>query len=244
MKWAKYIFWTFYRLWFYIISAIPTVILFPVLIVCLLKDNYYPYFFRLAKIWGRFILVGMGFSRKVSIETSLNPKSSYMFVPNHVSMIDIMLILSVIDHPFVFVGKEELAKIPVFGTLYKRACILVNRNDKNSRKAVYKKVQKRLNSGLSICIFPEAGVPEEHIVLDRFKDGAFKIAIDHEIPIVPISMPDNKKRFSFTFYSGGPGKIRIKIHAPIETKTLSFKDTRALNSEVRAIILKALEKTS
>ena len=244
MKWAKYLFWTFYRLWFYFISAIPTVILFPVLIICLLKENYYPYFFRLAKLWGKFILLGMGFSRKVSIETSLDPKSSYMFVPNHVSMIDIMLILSVIDHPFVFVGKEELAKIPVFGTLYKRACILVNRNDKNSRKAVYKKVQKRLNSGLSICIFPEAGVPEEHIVLDRFKDGAFKIAIDHKIPVVPISMPDNKRRFSFTFFSGGPGKIRIKIHAPIETKAFSFKDAHILNSEVRAIILDALEKTS
>lgn len=244
MKWAKNIFWTFYRLWFYIISAIPTVILFPILIVCLLKDSYYPYFFRLAKIWGRFILTGMGFIRKVTIETPLDPKLSYMFVPNHVSMIDIMLILSVIDHPFVFVGKEELAKIPVFGTLYKRACILVNRNDKSSRKAVYKKVQERLNSGLSICIFPEAGVPEEHIVLDRFKDGAFKIAIDHKIPVVPISMPDNKERFSFTFFSGGPGKTRIKIHTPLGTENLSFKDTRALNTEVRAIILKALEKAS
>jgi 1-acyl-sn-glycerol-3-phosphate acyltransferase len=57
-------------------------------------------------------------------------------------------------------------------------------------------------------------------------------------------MPDNKKRFSFTFFSGGPGKTRIKIHAPIQTKTLSFKDAKALNSEVRAIILKALEKAS
>ena len=80
-----------------------------------------------------------------------------------------------------------------------------------------------MNSGLSVCIFPEAGVPEEHIVLDRFKDGAFKMAIDHKIPVVPISMPDNKQRFSFTFFSGGPGKMRIKIHTPLKLKTFHLK---------------------
>lgn len=244
MKFFKYIFWAFYRVWFYIIAAIPTLLLFPLLIVFLLNENYYGYFFKIAKYWGKFILFGMGFSKRSHFEIPLDKGKSYIFVPNHVSMIDIMLLLSVLDHPFVFVGKEELAKIPVFGSLYKRACILVNRSDIKSRQAVFTKVQKKLNSGRSVCIFPEAGVPEEHIILDRFKDGAFKLAINHQIAVVPISMPDNKRRFSFTFFSGSPGLMRIKIHKPIDTIGLTLNDTKALNKTVRNIILEALNKAA
>ena len=65
---------------------------------------------------------------------------------------------------------------------------------------------------MSICIFPEGGVPDEAIVLDEFKDGAFRMAINHQIPIVPITFADNKKRFSYTFFSGSPGKMRAKVH--------------------------------
>jgi hypothetical protein len=57
---------------------------------------------------------------------------------------------------------------------------------------------------MSICIFPEGGVPEESVELDTFKDGAFKMAIAHQIPVVPIIFYDNKKRFPFRFFSGGP----------------------------------------
>ena len=115
-----------------------------------------------------------------------------MFVANHTSMTDIMLMLAVNKKPFVFVGKVELAKIPLFGYFYKRTCILVDRANSKSRMAVFERAQKRLNSGLSICIFPEGGVPDdESIVLDEFKDGAFRIAIEHQLPIVPIVFFDN-----------------------------------------------------
>src|SRR5690606_40937551 len=66
--------------------------------------------------------------------------------------------------------------------------------------------RSRLKQGLSICIFPEGGVPDSSILLDDFKDGAFRLAIDHQIPIVPITFYDNKKRFSYKFLSGSPGK--------------------------------------
>uniref|UniRef100_UPI004054D491 lysophospholipid acyltransferase family protein n=1 Tax=Yeosuana sp. TaxID=2529388 RepID=UPI004054D491 len=99
----------------------------------------------------------------------------------------------------------------------------------------------RLKSGLSICIFPEGGVPEEHIMLDEFKDGAFRLAINHHIPIVPITFMDNKKRFSYMFFSGGPGKMRVKVHKFLETEALHIKDTKKLNFKAREIILKQLE---
>ncbi len=72
---------------------------------------------------------------------------------------------------------------------------MVDREDGNSRSGVYRRARRRLYSGLGICIFPEGGVPEEHVLLDEFKDGAFKMAIAHGIPVVPMTFYDNKKVF-------------------------------------------------
>lgn len=164
-----------------------------------------------------------------------------MFVANHTSMIDIMLMLSINENPFVFVGKKELAKIPLFGFFYKRTCILVDRTSSKSRMEVFERAQKRLNQRMSICIFPEGGVPDERILLDEFKDGAFRLAIEHEIPVVPMTFYDNKKRFSYTFFSGSPGILRAKVHHFFETKNKPADYKKNLKSEVRALILNELK---
>ncbi|GAL78559.1 1-acyl-sn-glycerol-3-phosphate acyltransferase [Algibacter lectus] len=165
-----------------------------------------------------------------------------MFVANHTSMVDIMLMLVSVKNPFVFVGKAELSKIPLFGFFYKRTCILVDRSSAKSRQAVFLRAQRRLKTGVSICIFPEGGVPEEHIDLDAFKDGgAFRLAINHQIPVVPITFADNKKRFSYTFFSGGPGRMRVKMHKFISTEGLTIKETRELNDASREIIFNQLQ---
>lgn len=236
MKFFKYPFLVLYRIWFYILVVIPIIIMFPLLIISILKESWYPYFFRLARIWSKFILIGMGFGYKIIKEETPDPKKSYMFVANHTSMTDIMLMLVSVKNPFVFVGKKELAKIPLFGFFYKRTCILVDRSSAKSRQAVFLRAQRRLKQGLSICIFPEGGVPEEQIVLDTFKDGAFRLAINHQIPVVPITFLDNKKRFSYTFFSGGPGKMRAKIHKFLKTESLTIEDTKSLNEKARIII--------
>jgi len=184
----------------------------------------------------------MGFRWKISEDQELDKGKSYMFIANHTSMIDIMLMLvSIKTNPFVFVGKKELAKIPLFGYFYKRTCILVDRSSAKSRQAVFMRAQRRLESGLSICIFPEGKVPEEFIVLDEFKDGAFRLAINHQIPIVPLTFLDNKKRFSYTFFSGGPGMLRVHMHKFINTIGLNIKDTKIINETSREIILSKLE---
>lgn len=242
MRIFKYIFWVLYRIWFYILVTLPILILFPILLISISKESWYPFFFRLARLWAKFILVGMGFVLKIEREQTPKKGKSYMFIANHTSMADIMLMLVSVKSPFVFVGKAELAKIPLFGFFYKRTCILVDRSSAKSRQAVFLRAQRRLQSGLSICIFPEGGVPEEHIVLDEFKDGAFRLAINHQIPIVPLTFADNKKRFSYTFFSGGPGKMRVRIHEFLPTKGLAVNDTTTLNKKARTVILKQLKR--
>src|SRR5690606_29942368 len=115
-------------------------------------------------------------------------------------------------------------------------CILVDRSSAKSRQAVFMRAQRRLKSGLSICIFPEGGVPDEAIILDEFKDGAFRLAINHQIPIVPLTFADNKERFSYTFFSGSPGRMRVKIHKFIPTEGLKTEDTKMVNEQAREVI--------
>lgn len=236
----KYPFWVLYRIWFYILVTLPIILLLPILLISISRDSWYGFFFRLARIWAKFILIGMGLKWKIKHEQLPDRSKSYMFIANHTSMIDIMMMLVSIKNPFVFVGKKELAKIPLFGFFYKKTCILVDRSSAKSRQAVFLRAQRKLQSGLSICIFPEGGVPEEDIVLDEFKDGAFRLAINHQIPIVPLSFLDNKKRFSYTFFSGGPGLMRVIVHKFIQTKGLIIKDTKMLNDKSRSIILNQL----
>lgn len=237
----KYLFWILYRIWFYILVALPIIVMFPLLFISILKESWYPFFFKLARIWAKIILIGMGFAYRIERKQTPEKGKSYMFIANHTSMADIMLMLVTVKNPFVFVGKKELVKIPLFGFFYKRTVILVDRSSAKSRQAVFLRAQRRLKSGLSICIFPEGGVPEEHIDLDEFKDGAFRLAINHQIPIVPITLADNKKRFSYTFFSGGPGRMRVKIDKFISTENLTIDDTRSLNKKARQIILNQLE---
>lgn len=240
MKFLKIIFWILWRVWFYILMAVPILLLLPFLVISISREKWYPFFFVMARLWGKFILFGMGFRYKLEKEDEPEPGKSYMFVANHTSMADIMLMLATVRNPFVFVGKKELVKIPLFGFFYKHTCILVDRSSPKSRKEVFERAQKRINQGLSICIFPEGGVPDdETVLLDEFKDGAFRLAIEHQLPVFPITMHDNKKRFSFTFLSGSPGVMRLKFHQEIATLGLSDenkKDIKDLRDRTRRVI--------
>lgn len=243
MKLFKYPFWLLYRIWFYLLVLLPILVLFPFILFTILSEKSYPLFFKIARLWARVILIGMGFRYSIKGTENFEEGKSYMLVANHTSMTDIMLmLLAVKNHPFVFVGKKELVNIPIFGFIYKRVCILVDRGNSKSRFAVFERAQNSIQQGLSICIFPEGGVPDESILLDEFKDGAFRIAIEHQLTIVPITFYDNKKRFSFTFFSGSPGKMRAKIHPTIETIGKTMDDKLHLKQHVREIILSELQK--
>lgn len=237
MKILKFIFYVFWRCWFYgwvLFSIIP---IFPVLLVVTSTEKLYPAFFKIAQAWANTILFVMGFKIDLFQEEDIDDTKSYMFCPNHTSMIDVMVMLSIAKNPFVFVGKKELTKIPIFGFFYKRTCIIVDRSDSKSRLAVFEEARRRLCKGLDVCIFPEGLVPDdEGVILSEFKNGAFKLAIEHQIPIVPIIFYDCKKLFSYTFFSGGPGVLRVKIHHFIKTEGLTLKESNTLKKETYNLI--------
>ena len=239
----QYIFGPFYRLWFYLVIAIVTIGLFPFLFISILKHSWYPVFFKVARIWSGAIIFGIGCYPIITREIKYKKGESYMFVANHTSMTDIMLMFLSTRSPFVFVGKKELARFPIFGYIYKRTCILVDRANTKSRVEAFRRAEERLNQGLGVCIFPEGGVPENlDLILDDFKDGAFRLAIEHQIPIAPMTFHDNKTRLPYSFYKGGPGRMRVKVHLLVPTDGLRLEDRKSLKERTRQIILAELQK--
>ena len=201
-------------------------------------------------LWSDLILLFMGMIPSKNKKLNTKPNTPYIFVANHISMIDVMLMVSTIrKNPLVFIGKRELEKIPIYGYIYKRTMILVDRSSNESKKQDFKQTKEKLNAGISIGIFPEGTVPDLEVELAPFKHGAFTMAIEHQIPIVPMTFLDNKKRFPWSFggllggSKGSPGKLRVKIHDPIETKGMVKEDRVKLSEQVRALMLEDLRNS-
>jgi 1-acyl-sn-glycerol-3-phosphate acyltransferase len=229
-----------WRIWFYFWVLFSIVPLIPILLIVISREKWYKGFFTIARFWAKTILFMMGFRPVVEFEEKINPDKGYLFCPNHTSMIDIMLMLVVTKNPFVFIGKSELAKLPLFGFFYKKTNILVDRTSMMSRKKAFDEANRKLKMGISVCIFPEGLVPDEHIVLSDFKSGAFRLGIELKVPIVPITFFDCKKRFSYSFFTGSPGKLRVKIHKFIQTENLEMKDRNLIKEKTFNIIYKSL----
>jgi len=237
---VKKILLVLWRIWFYTLAALPVVVLFFPLAVLLFLPNGYRYVFFVARnIWAPFVLFGMGFWVK---KTNSFPEEgkSFMMIANHTSYIDVMVMLRLRKTPFVFVGKKELVKIPLFGYLFKRAAIMVDRSSSKSRFEVYGRAQKVIAKGYSMCIFPEKEYIDETIVLNPFKQGAFKLAIEHQLPILPMVFLDCKRKFPWYTTYGYPGALRVQALPVIPTEGLTEVAILTLQETAHALIKQEL----
>ena len=224
MKYLKIPFLLIWRLWFYILIFITIILMAPLLFIFTLKEEYYHLLWKLVRLWSKVLIYGMGFRLNIQLDQVIEPGKSYMFCPNHGSLMDPFVLIFMSKNPIVFVGKQELVKIPIFGFFYKKAVIMVDRSSPESRKRVYERAKKRLQNGVSMAIFPEGLVPTEDVILASFKKGAFSLAIEFDMPIVPQVYFDCKRLFSWDFLKGGPGVFRVRQHQFITTKELSISE--------------------
>lgn len=228
MKIIKIPFLLIWRMWFYILMIGTVLLMAPFLLVLTAKESYYPAFWKLVRAWSYVLVYGMGFNIKKQIDQELDRNQSYMFCPNHASFMDPFVLIVLSKNPIVFVGKKELVKIPIFGFFYKRVVIMVDRSSPKSRKRVFEMAKKRLQGGTSIGIFPEGLVPSKDVVLAPFKKGAFSLAIEYQIPVVPQTYYDGKRLFSWNFLKGGLGTFRVKQHKFIDTRGVKISDVEKI----------------
>ena len=224
-------------------AVLTTVMGIPVLILSIRKEHY-KYAYKFIRFWAIGMFYGMGFryDLKKLTDKKIDKNTQYVFIANHTSIMDIMLpCILMPDHPLCYVGKKELVKIPIFGTIYKRICVMVDRSSAKSRADVYRRCAERMEEGQSIVIFPEGGVPDdESIVLDEFKDGAFILASKYRVPIVVFTFVGLKEMFPFDYSRGFPGKVQVYFN-DILGSDHSVKDLKSLShAEIKKVLEKSL----
>jgi 1-acyl-sn-glycerol-3-phosphate acyltransferase len=143
---------------------------------------------------------------------------------------------SIFEDYFVFTGKQEIEKWPLFHIFYTSGMnILVDRNNKLGILKGFKKMLKVVDNGLPLAIFPEGTISKEAPKLTEFKTGAVSLAIKNQIPILPITFITNWKRLQrkgFLNGKAGPGISRVIIHSPISTVGKSKADLDTLLAEL------------
>lgn len=229
-----------WKLWFVANFIITLLLLYPLFFILLSGGGvWFRGAFWLMRLWAKWLCYGAGLFPSVKYETDLAslPKPC-IFVANHSSYLDIVFSYVVIPQYFVFVGKQELDKAPLFRIFFKRMNILVNRKSNVDSHRAYVESGNRLEQGQSVFIFPEATISSSGNMIP-FKNGAFKLAIDKQAPIVPLVFFDNWKHLQnggFLTAHGHPGRLRAVMLDPVETKGLTNADLLPLRERIRKIM--------
>ncbi len=235
----RYIWAVYFFIWFLLLF----ILLYPFFVLLLRDKKNYKHAHKLRAIWGRIIMFFSGLLPRTTYEEPLNRKEQYIFVSNHFSYLDILSLNVQINAYFRFLAKKELGDIPLFGIFFRTVDIAVNRKSVRDSVTAYQLAEKAILSGDSLGIFPEGGIAKQVPQMVKFKSGAFRLAIEHNVKIVPVSMIDNWKRLpQGGFESGGtPGKMRVYVHKPIDTNNLNQDDLNTLMSDTREIIQKQID---
>lgn len=168
-------------------------------------------FRQISKAWMRVFFFLTGCSLKVKGKENFKKGEKYIVVCNHNSLMDVPVTTPFIPSANKTIAKAEMAKIPLFGLIYKRGSILVDRKDKNSRRDSFGKMKAVLNMGMNMCIYPEGTRNRTDLPLKEFHDGAFKLATETKVPILPAILFNTKKILppGKTFYFW---PARMEIH--------------------------------
>ncbi|MFD0941460.1 lysophospholipid acyltransferase family protein [Pedobacter boryungensis] len=177
----------------------------------------------------------MGIFFNFNFENKLERNQTYIYCANHTSNLDIIILCLLAKGQYHFMGKEELAKNPVLGIFFKTIDIPVFRESKISAFRAFKKAGENLENGMSLIIFPEGRIDDAYPpVLQEFKNGPFRLAIEKNIPIVPVSIINIWKLMwdDGMKYGTRPGIGNIYVHEPILTTIMGIESADVLKEEV------------
>jgi 1-acyl-sn-glycerol-3-phosphate acyltransferase len=160
-----------------------------------------------------------------------------VYVANHISYLDTIVIYAAIKSYFRTLAKKEMGAIPIFGFVYKQLTIMVDRSSAHSRAKSMRLMWLILKNECNVTIFPEGTFNETDEPLKDFYDGAFRLAINTQVPVVPILFPDTVRRWHYSaWWKLWPGRNRAIFLPPIPTKGLKNADLKQLKDKVHSIM--------
>ena len=184
------------------------------------------------RYWARLTFIFCFLPYTVECRASFDRKQQYIFCSNHFSYLDIPTMgLNPVNA--VFVGKNDMENIPLFGFMYRKLHITVDRARLKSKYDTFVKSRQAIEDGKSLVFYPEGGIFTQHPPqMVRFKDGAFRLAIEKQRPIVPVTIPNNWIVLPSDEFLVRLGKVKVIFHSPIKTSGMDLADTELLKQQV------------
>ncbi|HEV8081106.1 MAG TPA: 1-acyl-sn-glycerol-3-phosphate acyltransferase [Chitinophagaceae bacterium] len=204
----------FWAILVFVITMLPVALL--MWVIGLIKEPKRTAVFRnISKVWISIFFLLVGCRLKVKGKGNFKNGANYIVICNHNSFMDVPVATPFIPGANKTIAKIEMSRIPLFGLIYKRGSILVDRNDKDSRRDSFTKMKNVLAMGMHMCIYPEGTRNKTEMPIKEFHNGAFRLAVETGKPIVPAilfntkqALPANK---TFFFW---PTKIELHFLQP------------------------------
>ena len=191
---------------------------------------------KIARVWGKSILLVSRVSVSVKGLSNIDRSSPYIYMPNHQSNFDIPVLLGHLTVQFRWLAKMELFKIPIFGRAMRKAgYISIDRYHRESAIESLNLAANRIKNGVSVLIFPE-GTRSRDGKIRSFKKGGFVMAIDSGVPIVPVVITGTRAIMPKGRFRVYPGPVSMVIHKPIDTSTYTRETKEALMQSVRRVL--------
>lgn len=235
-----------YKLYIAIVFFVFALFFYPFFWIVQLKSSWRKKGFTVFIIWSWLIRFFCFYVVRYKARAVL-PKGPFIIIANHSSYLDIFLLPSMLpQHPFSFLGKAEILKYPIVRTYFKALNIPVYRKDKSKAGQALVQAQKAMQEGWSIVIFPEGTIPEENIPqMMPFKNGAFRLAKNLKVPILPLTFTQNFHLFSDPTQWLGPahpGFVDVHIHPYISAQEVEDSSIETLSEKCFELIEAPLRK--
>jgi len=220
----------------FVLFILVMLLLFPFVIIATLFGRIKGgnIIYNICQLWADIMMVFWGIRHSNIYEVPHDTNKQYVFVFNHISYMDIPIIMKAIrKQHFRILGKAEMAKIPVFGFFYRNAVVMVDRSSAEKRAMSLKRLKAVIRKGISVVIAPEGTFNMTTNSLKDFYDGAFKIAIETQTPLKPVLFLDTYDRMSYkTIFSLTPGRSRAVYLEEISVEGLTNQDLTVLKEKV------------
>lgn len=243
MKKISYPFKVLWAYWYFLVFSFFFILFYPLFFLWLRNEKNYAKANRLRRVWAGLIFIFTGIIWSVHSKYKLNKNQSYILCPNHFSYMDIPLVVFCTRGNYSFFAKIELKSIPLFNIFFRTVDIPVNRNNHTESVKALNSAAISLDKNRHVIMFPEGKIANNPPQLIHFKNGPFRLAIEKQVPVVPVTLLDNWKLLYVDGKMWGrPGIARAVVHRPISTKGMTLDDVDLLKEKVYAIIDKTLKR--
>jgi 1-acyl-sn-glycerol-3-phosphate acyltransferase len=233
-----------YLVWVWTCFALVLICFYIPFWISVQKESWKKYGHLLNKIWGHLIFMSCFLRTKIEWRFKVDKKKQYIYCANHTSYLDIPTMCFSLPGYTVFIGKSSLGKVPLFGYMFRNLYVSVDRKSPKSKYETVVQSMQKIDLGYNLAIFPEGTISKHHApVLMDFKDGAFRIAIEKQVAIVPMTIVNNWKILPDDGnYVPRGGLVKAIVHEPIETIGLTLDDVDMLKNKTKQIIANELRK--